>query len=90
MKVIGIKKLCSATKNLAPWGYAPTYKLQVCVDRSNGKLYWADVVGNGYIQYNDPNRILVGNIEHPMSMACLRDMIRDCGRVRYALGTVEF
>lgn len=90
MKVKGIKQLCSATKDLAPEGYLPKYKLQVHIDKSNGKITWSTIVGNGEIQYPGDDMILVGNIEHPMSMASIRDMIRDCGRVQYALGSIEF
>ena len=89
MKITGIRTLCSATKNLTPEGYAPAYKLQVHLDKSTGKLYWADVTGNGYIQYNDPDMIYVCNIEHPATMAEIRDMV-DNDRVRYAIGNIEF
>lgn len=78
-----------ATKNLAPVGYAPRYKLQVHIDRCTGKLYWADVTGNGIIQYNDANLIYVCNIEHPATMAEIREMIAGSARVRYFIGEVN-
>jgi hypothetical protein len=90
MKIKGIRALCSATKNLTPVGYAPNYKLQVHLDKATGKLYWADVVGTGYIQYNDPNMMFVCNIEHPATMAEIREMIEDNQRVQYALDSIEF
>jgi len=90
MKIMGIRNLCSATKNLAPEGYAPRYEIQVHLDTKTGKLYWADVVGNGYIQYNDPDMIYVCNIKHPATMAEIREMIEDEPRVRYAIGKVEW
>ena len=85
MKITNVRALCSATKNLSPLGYAPSYKLQVHLDKSTGKLWWADIVGNGYIQYNDPNMIFVCNIEHPATMAEIRDMVAASDRVRYEL-----
>ena len=90
MKIKGIKALCSATKNLAPEGYAPSYKIQVHLDTTTGKLWWTDTTGNGYIQYNDPNMIYVCDIQHPATMDEIREMISDCGRVRYAVGNIEF
>ena len=57
MKIIGMKKLCSATNGLDPVGYAPRYKIQVHLDISTGRLYWADIIGNGYIQYNDDDLV---------------------------------
>ena len=89
MKIKGIRALCSATKGLSPLGYAPSYKIQVHLDKSTGKLYWADIIGNGYIQYNDDNLIYVCNIEHPATMAQIREMI-DTDRVRVAVGGIEF
>lgn len=90
MKITNVRALCSATKNLSPIGYAPRYKLQVHLDTSTGKLWWADVVGNGYIQYNDPNMIFVCNIEHPATMAEIRDMVAASDGVRYRLDKIEF
>lgn len=90
MKITNVRALCSATKNLSPLGYAPNYKIQVHLDTSTGKLLWADVVGNGYIQYNDPNMIFVCNIEHPATMAEIRDMVAASDRVRYRLDKIEF
>ena len=81
MEIKGLRALCSATKNLAPEGYASACKIQVHIDKSTGKLYWADVVGTGYIQYNDPNMIFIGNIEHPATMAEIREMVEY--RVKY-------
>lgn len=75
-KITGIKALCSATKDLSPVGYAPKYKLQVHVDKATGKLYWADIVGNGTIQYHDDDLIYLCDIEHPATMAEIRDMIQ--------------
>lgn len=77
MKVKGIKALCSATKNLVPVGYAPRYKLQVHIDTETGELFWADIVGNGYIQYNNPARVFVCDIEHPATMAEIKEMLED-------------
>lgn len=90
MKIKGIRALCSATKGLTPVGYAPSYKLQVHLDKSTGELQWADVVGNSFIQYNDPNMIFVCDIEHPMTMAEIREEIKSSPRVRYALDKIEF
>lgn len=90
MKIKGIRALCSATKKLAPVGYAPSYKLQVHLDTAAGKLWWADVVGNGYIRYDDPNMIFVCDIEHPATMADIREMLEYNQRVQYALDKVEF
>ena len=90
MKITNVRALCSATKNLSPRGYAPSYKLQVNLDKSTGKLWWADIVGNSYILYNDPNMIFVCNIEHPATMAEIRDMVSGSDRVRYELESIEF
>lgn len=89
MKVTGIKALCSASKNLAPVGYAPTYRLHVHIDVATGKLYWADIVGNGYIQYDDPNLVFIANIDHPATMAEIREMIADRKAQRVALADIE-
>lgn len=75
MTIHGIKQLCSASRNLAPKGFAPRYQLQVNLDLETGKLYWADIVGHGQIQYNDPHLIYVGKISHPVTMAEIREMI---------------
>ena len=88
MKVKGIRALCSATKELAPVGYAGSYKLQVHIDKNTGKLYWASIFGNGYIRYDD-SMVFVCNIEHPATMAEIREMI-ETPSVEYALGTIEF
>ena len=84
MEIKGIRALCSATKNLTPIGYASAYKLQVHLDKATGKLWWADVVGTGFIQYSDPNMVFICNIEHPATMAEIREMVED--RVRYLEG----
>lgn len=82
MKIKGIRELCSATKALDPVGYAPRYKIQVHLDKSTGKLWWADIAGsNSYIQYSDPNMVYICNIEHPATMAEIREMVDD--RLRY-------
>ena len=78
MKIIGMKKLCSATRELAPVGYAPRLKIQVNLDIRTGRLYWADVIGNGYIQYNDDDLVYVCTIEHPMTMAEIKTLVLDC------------
>ena len=90
MKIKGIKQLCHDTKNLVPVGYAPNYKIQVHLDISTGKLWWADVVGAGFIQYDDPNMIFVCNIEHPATMAEIREMIEYNQHVRYYIDKIEF
>ena len=90
MKIKGIRSLCSATKALSPEGYAPSYKIQVHLDKATGKLWWADTTGTGYIQYDDPNMIYVCDIQHPATMAEIREMISNSDRVLYAVGDVEF
>ena len=77
MKIKGIKKLCGATKNLSPDGYLPRYKIQVHVDIKAGELYWADVVGSGYILYHDPDLLFVCNIEHPTTMKEIKQMVEE-------------
>lgn len=78
MKITGIRALCSDSKGLTPVGYAPRYMLQVHLDKSTGKLWWADIASkNSYIQYNDPNMIFICNIEHPATMAEIREMVED-------------
>lgn len=77
MKIKNIKALCSASKNLAPVGYAPNYRLQVHVDKTTGELTWADIAGNGYIQYSNPNMVFVCNLDHPATMAEIREAVED-------------
>lgn len=77
MKIKGIKALCGASKNLDQVGYAPRYKLQVHIDTENGELFWADIVGNGFVQYSNPAMVFVCNIAHPATMAEIREMIED-------------
>ena len=77
MTIKNIRALCSASKNLAPVGYAPQYKLQVHLDKATGELTWADVTGTGYIQYSDPNMRFVCNLEHPATMAEIREIVED-------------
>lgn len=90
MKIKGIRALCSATKGLTPVGYAPAYKLQVRLNTSTGELQWADVVGTDFIQYDNPDMLFVCNIEHPATMAEIREMIEYNQRVQYALDKIEF
>ena len=89
MKVNGIKALCSATKNLDPVGYAPRYKLQVHIDAETGELFWADIVGNGYIQYQNPAMVFVCDIEHPATMAEIREMLEYRKRGCVKLANIE-
>lgn len=81
MKLKYVRYLCSATKNLDPIGFAPRYKIQVHLDKSTGKLYWTEICGNAYVQYNDPDLVFIGNIEHPATMAEIREMVEE--RLRY-------
>ena len=90
MKIKGIRALCSASKSLTPVGYAPAYKLQVHLNKATGELQWADVVGTGFIQYANPDMIFVCDIEHPATMAEIREMIEGSPRVRYELDEIEF
>jgi len=90
MKIKGVRALCSASKGLTPVGYAPAYKLQVHLNKSTGELQWADVVGTGFIQYDNPDMIFVCEIAHPATMAEIREMIEFSPRVRYALDKIEF
>lgn len=84
MKIKGIRALCSASKHLTPVGYAPQYKLQVHLDKSTGELMWADVVGQNYIQYRNPNMVFICNIEHPTTMAEIRETVEY--QIRYIEG----
>jgi hypothetical protein len=77
MKIHGIKKLCSATKDLAPAGYLPKYKIQVHINTETGELTWADVTGNGFIQYDNPAWRFVMNIDHPATMRELTERITE-------------
>lgn len=82
MKIVNMRALCSASKTLAPIGYLPHYILQVNLDISNGRLCWAYVTENSYVQYDDPNMIFVCYIYHPATMAEIRDMVLGSDGVR--------
>lgn len=77
MKITGIKKVCTASKVLAPEGYAPRLMLQVNVNTKTGAVDYDVLPANsGYIVHNDPDIYFVCNIFHPATMDEIRNTVQ--------------